>query len=103
LRGKRKHPGFLALHVPADNQSKLAFTQMLPDRKAETTVGFLNSAVEFFARHGIGVRALLTTAAQAIASVSSAKDGSGCNSNLAVHGHTRPGPTARQSASSKPL
>jgi transposase InsO family protein len=60
LRGKGKHPGFLALHVAVDDHSRMAFTQMLPDQKAETTIGFLNSAVEFFARHGIGVRALLT-------------------------------------------
>ena len=60
LRGKQKHPGFLALHVAVDDHSRMAFTQMLPDQKAETTIGFLNSAVEFFATHGIGVRALLT-------------------------------------------
>ena len=60
LRGKQKHPGFLALHVAVDNHSRMAFTQILAGQKAETTIGFLNSAVEFFARHGIGVRALLT-------------------------------------------
>ena len=60
LRGKQKHPGFLALHVAVDDHSRMAFTQMLPDQKAETTCGFLRSAVEFFATHGIGVRALLT-------------------------------------------
>ena len=60
LRGKQKHPGFQALHVAIDDHSRLAFTQMLPDQKAETTVGFLHSALGFFAAHGIGVRALLT-------------------------------------------
>ena len=60
LRGKQKHPGFLALHVAVDDHSRMAFTQMLPDQKADTTIGFLNSAVQFFATHGIGVRALLT-------------------------------------------
>jgi transposase InsO family protein len=60
LRGKSKHPGFLALHVAVDDHSRMAFTQMLPDQKAETTIGFLRSAVEFFARHGIGIRTLLT-------------------------------------------
>ncbi len=60
LRGKKGHPGFLALHVAVDDHSRMAFTQMLPDQKAQTTIGFLNSAVEFFALHGIGVRALLT-------------------------------------------
>jgi transposase InsO family protein len=60
LRGKKEHPGFLALHVAVDDHSRMGFTQMLPDQKAETTIRFLNSAVEFFARHGIGIRALLT-------------------------------------------
>ena len=59
LRGKQKHPGFLALHVAVDDHSRMAFTQMLPDQKAETTIAFLNSAVEYFATHG-SVRALLT-------------------------------------------
>lgn len=60
LRGVRKHPGFQALHVAIDDHSRMAFTQMLPDQKTGTTIGFLKDAVEFFARHGIGVRALLT-------------------------------------------
>src|ERR1039457_5022665 len=29
LRGKSKHPGFLALHVAVDDHSRMAFTQML--------------------------------------------------------------------------
>ncbi len=60
LRGKKEHPGFLALHVAVDDHSRMAFTRMLPDQKTETTIAFLHQAVEFFARHGIGVRALLT-------------------------------------------
>jgi transposase InsO family protein len=60
LRGKKEHPGFLALHVAVDDHSRLAFTQMLPDQKAETTSGFLRSALDFFATHGISARALLT-------------------------------------------
>jgi len=60
LRGKQKHPGFLALHVAVDDHSRLAFTELLPDQKKETTLKFLDHAQEFFARHGIQVRALLT-------------------------------------------
>jgi transposase InsO family protein len=60
LRGKKQHPGFLALHVAVDDHSRLAFTQMLPDQKAGTTIGFLRDALNFFATHGIRVRALLT-------------------------------------------
>ena len=59
-RGLRKHPGFEALHVAVDDHSRLAFTQMLPDQKTATTIAFLHHALEFFARHGIAVRALLT-------------------------------------------
>jgi transposase InsO family protein len=60
LRGKQKHPGFLALHVAVDDHSRIAFTQILPDQKAETTISFLHAAIEFFATHRIGIRALLT-------------------------------------------
>jgi transposase InsO family protein len=60
LRGKRSHPGLLALHVAVDDHSRMAFTQMLPDQKTETTIAFLHSAVGFFATHGIAIRALLT-------------------------------------------
>ena len=59
-RGLHKHPGSEALHVAIDDHSRLAFTQLLPDQKTETTVGFLNDALDFFERHGIRVRALLT-------------------------------------------
>jgi hypothetical protein len=43
---------------------------MLPDQKAETTIGFLEAAVQFFAHHGIGVRALLTDNGSSYRSVS---------------------------------
>jgi len=59
-RGLHEHPGFEALHVAIDDHSRLAFTQMLPDQKAETTIAFLRDALDFYARHGIHVRALLT-------------------------------------------
>jgi transposase InsO family protein len=59
-RGQHKHPGWEALHVAIDDHSRLAFTQILPDQKTDTTITFLRHALEFFARHGIRVRALLT-------------------------------------------
>lgn len=60
LRGKREHPGMLALHVAVDDHSRMAFTQLLADQKADTTIAFLKDSREFFATHGIPVRALLT-------------------------------------------
>jgi transposase InsO family protein len=59
-RGQQKHPGWEALHVAIDDHSRMAFTQILPDQKTHTTIAFLKDAVDFFARHGIRVRALLT-------------------------------------------
>ena len=59
-RGRHKHPGWEALHVAVDDHSRLAFTRILPDQKTDSTIAFLKEAVDFFARHGITVRALLT-------------------------------------------
>jgi transposase InsO family protein len=60
LRGKRPHPGFCALHIVIDDFSRASFTQMLPDQKTETTIGFLRDATSFFATRNVQVRALLT-------------------------------------------
>lgn len=60
LRGKKEHPGLLALHVAVDDHSRVAFTRMLPDQTAETTIAFLRQAVDFFARRNVQVRALLS-------------------------------------------
>lgn len=59
-RGHHKHPGWEALHIAIDDHSRLAFTRILPDQKAHTTIAFLKDAVDFFSHHGITVRALLT-------------------------------------------
>ena len=87
LRGKSKHPGFLALHVAIDDHSRLAFTQMLADQKAETTVAFLQNSVEFFGRYGIGVRALLTDNGS---SYRSRQFAHACQSLHIKHRRTRP-------------
>jgi transposase InsO family protein len=101
LRGKQKHPGFLALHVAVDDHSRMAFTQMLPDQKAETTIGFLNSPWSS-SPHGIGVRALLTDNGS---SYRSQQFRHACQQMAIKHRRTRPytpEPTERPSASSRP-
>lgn len=87
LRGKREHPGVLALHVAVDDHSRMAFTRLLPDQKAETTIGFLHSAIEFFASHGIGVRALLTDNGSSYRSHQFAR---ACQQLAIKHRRTRP-------------
>ena len=87
LRGKRKHPGFLALHIAIDDHSRLAFTEMLPDQKKETTIAFLEHAREFYARHGIGIRELLTDNGS---SYRSREFGAHCRELNIKHRRTRP-------------
>jgi transposase InsO family protein len=60
LRGKKEHPGSLALHVAVDDHSRVAFTRILADQKAETTIGFLREASAFFAQHNVQIKALLS-------------------------------------------
>ena len=87
MRGKYKHPGLLALHVAVDDHSRMAFTRLLPDQKAETTIAFLHQAVEFFARYGIGVRALLTDNGSSYRSWQFAR---ACQQLAIKHRRTRP-------------
>jgi transposase InsO family protein len=59
-RGTPQHAGSVALHVAIDDHSRLAYARLMPDQKAETTIAFLRDAVDFYQRHGIRIRRLLT-------------------------------------------
>jgi len=87
LRGKRKHPGFCALHIAIDDRSRVAFTQMLPDQKAETTIHFLRDATSFFAQRNVQIRALLTDNGSAYRSH---RFRAACAEMQIKHGRTRP-------------
>lgn len=52
--------GWDAIHVAIDDTSRLAYLEVLDDDKGATCVGFLERAVEFFARHGIVVQRVMT-------------------------------------------
>lgn len=60
LRGRPEFAGWEALHVAVDDHSRLAFSQMLPNQQASTTIAFLKDALIFFAQHGVRIRGLLT-------------------------------------------
>jgi transposase len=101
-RGQHKHPGWEALHVAIDDHSRLAFTQILPDQKTHTTIAFLRDALDFFARHGIRVRALLTDNGS---SYRSHQFRHACQLLGLKHRRTRPyspRPTAKPNALSRP-
>lgn len=87
LRGKQPHPGFCALHIAIDDHSRMAFTRMLPDQKAETAIGFLREAVSFFAARNVAVRALLTDNGSAYRSHKFRAD---CQQMQLKHRRTRP-------------
>lgn len=52
--------GWNFAHVAVDDHSRLAYVEELPDEFGETTAGFLQRALTFFAAHGITVRRILT-------------------------------------------
>ena len=59
-RGRPQFAGWEALHIAIDDHSRLAFSQVLPNQKTETTIAFLRDAIAFYAQHGIRIRGLLT-------------------------------------------
>lgn len=59
-RDRKVKLGFDYVHVAVDDHSRLAFAQILPDEKGTTCAAFLAAAAEFFARHGIPIREVMT-------------------------------------------
>ena len=59
--GKVRHTvGWECVHIAIDDATRLAYAEVLSAEKAETAIGFLARAVEFFARHGICVERVMT-------------------------------------------
>ena len=56
----RKIIGWDYVHIAIDDATRLAYAEVLPDEKALTAIGFLQRAIEFFARHGMTVEELIT-------------------------------------------
>jgi len=52
--------GWEAVHVCVDDATRLAYVEVLPDERAETTVGFLQRAVAWLADRGVTVRQVMT-------------------------------------------
>ena len=48
------------MHIAIDDATRLAYAEVLADEKAHSAVAFLGRALEFFARHGITVEAVMT-------------------------------------------
>jgi transposase InsO family protein len=60
-RSQRKRGiGWEYLHVCVDDYSRLAYTELLADEKATTATCFLIRAADWFKRHGVTVRRVMT-------------------------------------------
>jgi transposase InsO family protein len=56
----RERVGYEIAHSMIDDHSRLAYTELRPDERAATVVGFVERAIAFFRAHGIGPRRLQT-------------------------------------------
>ena len=60
LADRTRRVGWEYVHVAIDDHSRIAFSAIFPNEKAESTVAFLEQALAYYARLGIRFRALLT-------------------------------------------
>jgi transposase InsO family protein len=59
-KGRHTRLGWSVVHVAIDDHSRLAYVEELEDERPETAVAFLGRALEFYERHGITVRRVMT-------------------------------------------
>ena len=52
--------GYDDVHAAVDDHSRLAYAEVLANETGPTCAGFLTRAAEFFARHGVVIRAVLS-------------------------------------------
>ena len=57
---KRAKIGYDYVHSVVDDHSRLAFTEIHADERADTTAEFFGRAIEFFASHGVTIERLMT-------------------------------------------
>jgi len=57
---KRERVGYEFAHSIVDDHTRLGFSELHPDERAETVVAFTRRALRFFADHGIHAKRLMT-------------------------------------------
>ena len=87
LADRTRRVGWEYVHVAIDDHSRIAFSAILPDETAASTVSFLGQALAYFARLGIRFRALLTDNGPAYRSRQFAQ---ACKALTIRHRFTRP-------------
>jgi hypothetical protein len=93
--------GWEYVHVAIEDHSRIAFSAIFPDEKADSTAAFLLQALAYYARLGIRFRAILTDNGPADRSLAFAV---ACRTLGLKHrftGLTRRAPTAKPNAPSR--
>ena len=57
---KKSKIGYDYVHSVVDDHSRIAFTEIHTDERADTTAGFFARAIEFFASHGVTIERVMT-------------------------------------------
>ncbi|MEE8278086.1 MAG: IS481 family transposase [Thermoanaerobaculia bacterium] len=91
MTGNRQHRsrgiGWDFVHICIDDASRLAYVEVLSDERQNTSAGFLERAVAWFARHGIQAQRILTDNGSCYRSKLFAKT---CRHLALRHSFTRP-------------
>jgi transposase len=94
--------GWEFVHVCIDDHSRVAFSQILPDEKADSAVPFLEAAVAYYKSLGVTVTRVMTDNGSCYKAFAF-RDVAGISaSSTSAPSPTRPKPTARPSASFRP-
>ena len=101
---RSRRVGWEYVHSIVDDCSRLAYSEIHDDEKAPTVTAFTRRALDFFLDHGIVAERLMTDNAFAyihnrVAARAAAR---AARSATSAPGPTRPAPTARSSATSRP-
>jgi transposase InsO family protein len=59
-QSKSRGIGWEYVHVAIDDASRLAYTELLPNERKESAIGFTGRAIDWFARHGAPVERIMT-------------------------------------------
>jgi transposase len=95
--------GWEFVHVCIDDHSRVAFSQIKPDEKADSAVPFLKAAVAYDAGLGVTVTRVMTDNGSCYKASPSATPAATSASSTSAPSPTHPKPTARPSASSRLL
>jgi transposase InsO family protein len=59
-RDRKQRVGYDYVHSVVDDHSRVAFSEIHADERADTTAGFFARAINFFASHGVTIERLMT-------------------------------------------